>query len=75
MEVAYNAEHDTYSNDKSLIGFSTVGTTKYGYVITNASATIFDATATAIWSANSKTDVWTIDQALDLDNGTNACAP
>ena len=70
-EVSYNAEYDTYSTDLGRIGFATVGTTRYSYDVTTATATAFTARATAV--INTENDGWTIDQDLDLTNTTNAC--
>ena len=72
-EEAYLAEYDVYSSSLGNIGFATKGTPRYSYVVTANGATGYSATATAPNLKGTVTDIWTIDEALDLVNSENAC--
>lgn len=72
-EEAYLAEWDTYTTNLGNLGFATKGDARYSYKVTAASTTAFTAQASAADLKGTNDDVWTMDQDLNLANGTNAC--
>jgi len=71
-EESYRAEYDTYRG-LGQVGFDTSGTPRYSYTITASAATTFTAQATGNVDSDAAADVWTINQARLLSNGTNDC--
>ena len=74
-EEAYYAEHDRYTTDTELLGFTLKGKQNYDYTINNGGTTGWDATASATdgLKGNADDDQWTMNQSLDLVNTANAC--
>ena len=70
-EVAYFAEHDTYSNSLGALGFATVGNARYTYGVSGSDTAFTGTAATA--DLNGSADGWHITTNLTLTNGTNAC--
>ncbi len=73
-EVAYNAEHDTYTDNLDSLGFAMTGSERYSYDFDGTpDETSFTARASAEDLKSENDDIWTIDEELDLTNTTNAC--
>ena len=78
-EEAYISEFNKYADTSAKLGFSVKGSGSkryYTYSITTGSAGLaYTATATAEKGIKGtpNDDIWTIDQKLNLQNGTNAC--
>lgn len=68
---AYRAEFDSYSTSLGAIGFSTTGSPRYTYSVTNPTTTTFLATATA--TLNNNPDTWTMTNGATLSNSPNGC--
>lgn len=72
-EEAYLAEFDTYTTDKTKLGFDTKGTARYSYSIAITAGTSFTAQASAANLKGTSTDAWTLTSAGVLSNTSNAC--
>jgi len=73
LEVAFQVEHDTYTDSKGAIGFTiSTGNPRYAYALT-ASATTFTATATGNAGTGVDADEWTMTQDQTLTNSVNTC--
>lgn len=75
-QEAYLSENDRYAESMDSLGFAVKGDTqRYSYFINvGATGTTYIATASAVDLKGSNDDVWTMDEGLDLSNGTNACS-
>ncbi|NJL59301.1 MAG: prepilin-type N-terminal cleavage/methylation domain-containing protein [Desulfobacteraceae bacterium] len=76
-QEAYLSEFDTYADASSKLGFAVKGDTqRYTYTYASATSSGYTASATSLdkgIKGTANDDVWTINQALELKNTTNAC--
>ncbi len=76
-QEAYLSEFDTYADASSKLGFAVKGETqRYTYTYSGASSSGYTATATSLAKGikgADNDDWWSINQALELKNITNAC--
>ena len=70
-QVTYFGEEDTYAGSITNLGWAPEGTTRYGYSITTASATMFTGEARGQIDTDTQLDVWTIDSTRTLSNTSN----
>lgn len=73
-QESYRAEHDTYTDNQTQMGFAVKGDKfRYGYVVSGSGTDAFTATATGVAGKDMNGDIWTINQDNNLANGTNVC--
>ncbi|MCG8567723.1 MAG: hypothetical protein MI747_21865 [Desulfobacterales bacterium] len=71
-QAAYYAEHDTYTQSNSNLGFEyNTSTSKYTITTTAASNSAFTSQATG--TIRGSTDTWTVDEDGAFNNTPNAC--
>jgi len=75
-QEAYYAEYDVYGDTLAKIGFDVKGKQNYSYVVSKAgtgTGASFLGSASATTGGTIVGDVWTINQAGELNNTTNGC--
>lgn len=67
-EEAYYTESDSYSMNLQQIGFDTIGSKRYSYMVVSADSEGFTAKATGL-----SNDVWVIDETGVLTHSSSGC--